>query len=116
MTRKSTTTDTRPLLLYDKLLIAPILDDHAGSDETVIIPKPWSPYAYMRKAVKFLLEHACGALFLDPGLGKTSIVLAAIKLLKERGLIEKVLVIAPLRVANSTWPREINKWTDFRGL
>lgn len=84
--------------------------------EPIVIPKKWNPHAYMRKAVKFLLEHACAALFLDPGLGKTSITLAAILLLIKRKLISKVLIVAPLRVAGSTWPREIRKWTDFRGI
>lgn len=114
MKSKSTTTDTRPLALFDKLLIAPILDD--ADVETIVKPKPWTPHGYMKKAVKFLLEHACAALFLDPGLGKTSIVLAALTMLLRRKLISKVLVIAPLRVAGSTWPREIEKWTDFNGL
>lgn len=70
----------------------------------------------MRKAVKFLLEHACAALFLDPGLGKTSITLAAIKILKEKRMIRKVLIIAPLRVCHLVWPKENMKWEDFAGL
>lgn len=77
---------------------------------------PWVPRAYMRKAVKFLLEHACAALFLDPGLGKTSITLAAIKILKEKGLLKKVLIIAPLRVCHLVWPKEAKKWADFANL
>lgn len=77
---------------------------------------PWNPHAYQKKAVKFLVEHAAGALLLDPGLGKTSITMAAIKLLKKKGLINKVLIIAPLRVCHSVWPVEAEKWTDFNGL
>lgn len=79
-------------------------------------PVPWKPHAYQKKAVKFLLEHAAAALFLDPGLGKTSITLAAIKLLKQKKLLSKVLLIAPLRVCHSVWPREIDKWEDFGQL
>lgn len=77
---------------------------------------PWAPHDYQKKAVKFLLEHAAAALFLDPGLGKTSITLAAIKLLKRKKVLSKVLLIAPLRVCHSVWPNEINKWWDFRRL
>lgn len=80
------------------------------------LPKPWEPHAYQTKAVKFLLEHAEGALFLDPGLGKTSITLAAIKLLKEQKVLRKVLLIAPLRVCHSVWPKELEKWSDFNNL
>ncbi len=78
--------------------------------------KPWQPHAYQKKAVKFLLEHAASALFLDPGLGKTSITLAAIKLLKQKKVLDKVLLIAPLRVCYSVWPKEVEKWQDFHGL
>jgi SNF2 family DNA or RNA helicase len=53
---------------------------------------------------------------LDPGLGKTSITLATIKLLLKAGKEDKVLIIAPLRVAHSTWPGEAAKWLDFTGL
>jgi hypothetical protein len=79
-------------------------------------PEPWKPRDYMKKAVKFLLGQGAAALFLDPGLGKTSITLAAIKLLLKKGLIGKVLVIAPLRVCHLVWPKEAEKWTDFQGL
>lgn len=79
--------------------------------------EPWQPHAYQKKAVKFLLEHACAGLLLDPGLGKTSIVLAAIKFLKQRKLLRgKVLLVAPVRVCVATWPSEIEKWIDFNGL
>lgn len=63
-----------------------------------------------------MLEHAASALFLDPGLGKTSITLAAIKILKHKKLLSKVLLIAPLRVCYNVWPEEIMKWTDFNDL
>jgi SNF2 family DNA or RNA helicase len=53
---------------------------------------------------------------LDPGLGKTSITLAAIKLLKQKQVLDKVLLIAPLRVCYSVWPKEVDKWTDFGGI
>jgi SNF2 family DNA or RNA helicase len=70
----------------------------------------------MRKAVKFLLEHAAAALFLDPGLRKTSITLAALTFLIKKGLVSKVLIVAPLRVCYSVWPAERDKWTDFNHL
>lgn len=79
-------------------------------------PQPWQPHNYQKKAVKFLLEHACAALFLDPGLGKTSITMAAIKILKKKGLFERALLIAPLRVCHLVWPKEMQKWEDFNGL
>jgi SNF2 family DNA or RNA helicase len=60
-----------------------------------------------------MLENACAGLFLDPGLGKTSITLAALKILKREKLAGKVLIVAPLRVCYSVWPKEAEKWKDF---
>lgn len=79
-------------------------------------PQPWTPHNYQKKGVRRLLENAACGLLLDPGLGKTSITLAAIKFLRHRQLLNKVLLIAPLRVCHSVWPAEMQKWTDFTGL
>lgn len=79
-------------------------------------PQRWSPHAYQKKAVKFLLEHGAAALFLDPGLGKTSISLAAFSFLRKKKVASKVLVIAPLRVCHQVWPAEAAQWQDFKDL
>jgi SNF2 family DNA or RNA helicase len=79
-------------------------------------PQKWSPHDYQKKAVKFLLEHGAAALFLDPGLGKTSITLAAFSFLKKRKVASKMLVIAPLRVCHQVWPSEAAQWADFQHL
>lgn len=86
------------------------------STQLKLLSKPWTPHAYQKKAVKFLLEHGAGALFLDPGLGKTSITLAALKLLIKKRVATKILIVAPLRVCYSVWPLEAEKWKDFGGL
>lgn len=79
-------------------------------------PKPWAPHDYQKTAIRFLLEHANAGLFADPGTGKTSTTLAAIKILLSKKLISRVLILAPLRVCYSVWPHEIAKWSDFCGL
>ena len=77
----------------------------------------YSPHDYQEYAIKFLLENPVAAIFLDMGMGKTSIVLTAImKLMYERFEVSKVLIIAPLRVARNTWPEEIRKWEHLQGL
>lgn len=76
----------------------------------------WIPKAYMKKALKFLLEHAAAALFLDPGLGKTSITLAAISYLFKMNMCAGWIVVAPRRPARLVWPREAKKWKDFQHL
>lgn len=77
---------------------------------------PWKPHKYQERAVKWLLEHAAAALFQDPGLGKTSEALAALKILIAKKLAKRVLLIAPLRVCHSVWPRELKKWQNFEHL
>lgn len=76
----------------------------------------WSPHSYQITAIKMLLMQGSVALFLDPGLGKTSICLAGFKILKARQFAKKMLIIAPLRPCYKVWPDEIKKWTDFQGL
>lgn len=76
----------------------------------------FKPRNYQRKAIKFLLEKGHAGLFQDPGMGKTSEVLAAFKILRAEGLINRALIIAPLRVCHSVWPKEVRKWDDFRDL
>lgn len=76
----------------------------------------WKPHKYQKTAVKFLLEHQSAGLLLDPGLGKTSVTLAAFSFLKKRGLASKMLVVAPLRPCYLVWPAEIDEWKDFKHL
>lgn len=68
------------------------------------------------RAIKLLLSQGSAGLFLDPGLGKTSTVLASFKILKAKSLAKKMLIIAPLRPALKTWPDEIKKWEEFSSL
>jgi SNF2 family DNA or RNA helicase len=73
----------------------------------------WEPHEYQREAVKFLVTHGSGSLWLDPGLGKTAIVLSAFRILKSKGLVKKMLVVAPLRPVHGVWPPEVKKWEQF---
>lgn len=77
----------------------------------------YKPHKYQEFAKEHIINHPVAALFLDMGLGKTVITLTAIKeLMYERFEIQKVLVIAPLRVARDTWPAEIRKWNHLADL
>ena len=86
--------------------------------------KPWEPKLYQERGIKWLLQltqeqvaaEAGSALFLPPGLGKTSIGLAAILELKRLGLPHRALVLAPLMVCRTTWMTEPQKWGQFQGL
>ncbi len=75
------------------------------------------PHKYQQTAIdKILRTPRCG-LFLDMGLGKTVITLTAIEdLIYNCFAVSKVLVIAPLRVAEDTWSRECDKWEHLKSL
>lgn len=77
----------------------------------------YNPHDYQTYETNFVLEHPVAAVLLEMGLGKSVITLTAIfELLYNRFEVEKVLVIAPLRVARDTWPAEIEKWDHLKGL
>jgi len=52
----------------------------------------------------------------EMGLGKTGATLKAMVDLMETGEVKTALIIAPLRVAEETWPEEIAKWDFSRHL
>ena len=53
-------------------------------------------------------------LALEPGAGKTVSFLTAARDLLDEGLIRKVLIIAPLLVANTVWAEEIETWLHLK--
>ena len=76
----------------------------------------YEPHDYQRYATEYILSHPIAAVLLQMGLGKTIITLTAIvDLLFDFFVIRKVLIIAPLRVAQMTWSDEIKKW-DHLGI
>lgn len=75
------------------------------------------PHDYQTRAKDFILEHPKAGVLLDMGLGKTVITMTAIdELINDRYEIDRVLVIAPKRVAEDTWTREHAKWDHLRHL
>lgn len=74
------------------------------------------PHKYQKKATDFLCANKEAALFLDPGLGKTAITLSAIANLKNKRVVGRVLIVAPLLVCYNVWPEEIKKWEQFSHL
>lgn len=72
---------------------------------------------YQQFAVQHIIDHPYAGLFLDMGLGKTVSTLTAISyLMYEDFEIEKVLVVAPKKVAENTWSNEIQKWDHLKHL
>lgn len=75
------------------------------------------PHEYQVFATNFIIDHPSSAVFLECGLGKSVITLSAIEqLMFDYFSVNRVLVIAPLRVARNTWPDEIGKWDHLSDL
>lgn len=77
----------------------------------------YKPHDYQAYAIDYIETHPVATVFLDMGLGKTSITLTAIRnLLFDSFEVYRVLVIAPLRVARDTWTAEVDKWDHLQDL
>lgn len=75
--------------------------------------KPWN---YQQYAINHVIDNSASGLFLDMGMGKTVSTLTAIDDLILLGEVNKILVIAPLRVAEDTWSTEVDKWDHLKHL
>jgi SNF2 family DNA or RNA helicase len=78
--------------------------------------KTFVPHEYQRRAQSMIEGNAELGLFLEMGLGKTITTLSAISNLLAQGKSKKVLVVAPLRVAQCTWAQEADKWAHTSHL
>lgn len=77
----------------------------------------YNAHDYQKFASDFILSHPACCLMLDMGLGKTVITLTALwDLLLDQFEVGRVLIIAPKRVAATTWPQEIGKWEHLKGI
>lgn len=73
-------------------------------------------HAYQTRAVDFIKSRRRVGLFLGMGLGKTVSSLTAASDLLDGLCVERVLIIAPLRVANSVWSQECKQWAHLSHL
>lgn len=75
----------------------------------------FNPYPYQEKIIGHIIDVPRCAVWAGMGLGKTSSGLAAVDALD---IVEPapVLVLAPRRVAASTWPDEVRKWDNFKHI
>ena len=77
----------------------------------------YKAHDYQQYATDFIIRHPVSCLILDMGLGKTVITLTALWLLLfDYFEVRRILVIAPKRVAETTWPAEIKKWEHLYGM
>lgn len=77
--------------------------------------KPFNPRPYQTLIRDYILDNPRCAIWAGMGLGKSVSTLTALDLLSiTEG--DPMLVVAPLRVARSTWPDEAGKWSHLSGL
>jgi hypothetical protein len=73
-------------------------------------------HGYQWQAIEHAYRVPKCAWWLDMGLGKTISALTLIALLLAEGKVRRCLVVAPLKVAITTWPDEIAAWEHTAGL
>lgn len=79
------------------------------------MPQTFAPRPYQRAMLDHILAHPRSALGAGMGLGKTVTALTALDVL-DLTIPGPALVIAPKRVALSTWPDEAAKWDHLAGV
>lgn len=78
--------------------------------------KPYVPHAYQELMINHGLRIDRCNILASPGVGKTSSALAIMDIRSMVADSYPALAIGPLRVANSVWNREVDKWANFKGL
>ena len=76
----------------------------------------FEPRPYQKILIDAILDKPRVALWAGMGMGKTVSTLTALELLIHFSEGGPALIIAPLRVANATWPQEVAKWDHLKGL
>lgn len=71
---------------------------------------------YQKSAINFAYSNPKCGLFLDMGLGKTATSLTVASDFLDNFFINRVLIVAPLRVANTVWKQEADKWEHLKHL
>jgi len=78
--------------------------------------KQFKPHSYQEVTIKHIKDNPRCGIFLDMGMGKTVSTLTALNDLMYILDIIKPIVIAPKKVAESTWKDEIDKWAHLNGM
>ena len=76
----------------------------------------YTPRPYGGLITSHIMDVDRGAVFAGMGMGKTVCTLTALDNLIMCGSDKPTLILAPLRVAKSTWPDEARKWSHLRNI
>lgn len=85
-------------------------------NDEIKMRKQFTPREYQKLIIGHQLDlERCGE-WASMGMGKTVSTLTALDTLYMSGEAHPTLVLAPLRVCNSTWPEEAQKWEHLRNI
>ncbi len=76
----------------------------------------FTPRDYQRAIWQFIADHERCNVWAGMGTGKSVSTLTALDGLSMTADPFPALILAPLRVASSTWPGEVKKWSHLQGL
>ncbi len=76
----------------------------------------FTPHPYQHDIIDFIQSNKRCGVWASMGTGKTVSTLTALDHLSMVEDVFPALILAPLRVARSTWPDEIGKWTHTKHL
>lgn len=74
------------------------------------------PYDYQKAGINWILEKPRCCLLWQMGLGKSVVTLTALQQLIDDCEVSRILVVAPKKVAETTWTTEAEKWDHLQGL
>jgi len=80
----------------------------------LLTPDDIRPYQWDMARFTYDVPHS--ALLAQPGLGKTVSSLLTIRRTLREGTVSRWLIVAPLLVAETVWPDEINGWSHTKGM
>ena len=86
------------------------IHDQIAAKFAAVVRDEGDMHAYQTTCVDFMDANPFSALLVAIGLGKTVSTLTLLSRLLQRSFDEKILIIAPLRVATDVWPTEIGLW------
>ena len=104
--QRETPADYRRLQIGIGELIRPLLLDPPDLKDL---------YPFQREGVEWLIRQSGGILADDMGLGKTVQVIAAMRVLFNRGALRSAMVVCPKSLI-AIWERELKRWAPELGV
>jgi SNF2 family DNA or RNA helicase len=80
------------------------------------VARDFTPHDYQREVIDWITSQRRCAVWAPMGGGKTVSTLLALETLNLVEDVYPALILAPLRVAKTTWPDEVKKWTFSQHL